>query len=317
MSYYTGVVNSLTDLRQALINACEDNGWTWDAGNQVLHKDPLFLNIVISGVDLNLTGRTALTTGDMPTAVGIGRLWARGGFPTYEVEFPATYHIFVHTDEVYLVVNYSSDRFQWLAFGRSTIQNLPGTGMFVSGITSARKTVNANLNGPITCYWDTLTDPAFGRYGSSAAGIFLKNDNMTDTTGGQINRLDFLHSDLTGYSSAWDLSTSATAAQVGVDAPGMLLRSQPNSWNSEAVLLPIRYYKRAPSNRISIVGELEHARYCRVDNYEAGQVISLGDDDWMVFPFHRKDNSNSIFGVVGGADNSGTLGWALRYEEPS
>lgn len=88
----------------------------------------------------------------------------------------------------------------------------------------------------------------------------------------------------------------------------------PNRWNSEAVLLPIRGWKVRPENKITLTLDLEHARWTRVDNYEPGQLISIGPDRWKIFPCYRKNAAARDGGT--GIDHSGTLGWAVRYEGP-
>lgn len=38
MAYSNGVAVDFTAVRTALISACTAEGWTWDSGNEVLHK---------------------------------------------------------------------------------------------------------------------------------------------------------------------------------------------------------------------------------------------------------------------------------------
>lgn len=52
------------------------------------------------------------------------------GFPAFT--WPVNYEVFVFDQEVYLVINYSVDVYQWLAFGKSSIA-LPGTGCWFAG----------------------------------------------------------------------------------------------------------------------------------------------------------------------------------------
>jgi len=115
-----------------------------------------------------------------------------------------------------------------------------------------------------------------------------------------------------GFDGVSDWRTYVGSSRVGITALRPLLEIQPNSWNSEAVLLPIREYFKRSENKVSLIIDLEHARHTRIDNYEPGQIITLGNDRWMIFPWTQK-NTNSRNGGTA-IDHSGTFGWAIRYE---
>lgn len=315
MSYSTGIVNNINDLRTALTNACTDEGWTWDAGNQVLHKDDLFLRITINGVNLEFLGRTALTTGNAPTVVAMGILWQNGANPTYEIAFPATYHIFVSEEEVYLVVNYSVDRFQWAAFGKSTIENLSGTGLWVAAIRGPSPTIIQATGGPIILQLEPVNSVWSTGNGNQISPLMFGATFFQNAV--HVNKSYHVHSNLD--SVGWSMNVGATTEttgwneQPGINAINPLYTITPSAWNSEGVLLPIRAYKQRPENRMSLIADLRHARYVRIDNYEPGQIITLGSDTWMVFPWHQKN----IAARNGGSNitHTGTFGWAIRYEE--
>lgn len=90
--------------------------------------------------------------------------------------------------------------------------------------------------------------------------------------------------------------------------------AQPNSWNSEATLLPIRAWKARPSSKISMTADLEFARHIRIDNLSPGDILTIGSDQWKVFPWYRKDVSAHNGGYF--VNHTGTFGWAIRYEGP-
>lgn len=308
MAYYNGTANSLTALRQALIDACVGEGWVWDSGNEVLSKAGLFVRITASSSSLFLLGRTGPTGGDAPGTVRIGRLFQQGTLPTYDLTFPAGYELFLFEQEVYLVVNYAVDHYQWLAFGRSTVATLPGTGMWLgaSASSSIVGTEGPMQNGPV--YITATGGGDEGNAASNAAALFWGKGGTSYATA----RNAWLHSDLDG--EGWQLSNGDYGSPVGISPLVPLIGLLPNAWNSEAVLLPIRAYKLRPENRISLTADLEHARHTRIDHYVPGQVITIGSDRWKVFPWFRKDvvNRNGGYGI----HHSGTFGWAIRYEGP-
>ena len=64
----------------------------------------------------------------------------------------------------------------------------------------------------------------------------------------------------------------------------------------------------------TIVASLAHARYCRLDNLVAGQVITFGPEAWKVYPMHaRNDQQRDGVAWGTGSQHSGTFGVAIRY----
>ena len=310
MAYSTGTANTLEDLRTALINACTAEGWTWDAGNEVLHKTPLFLRIQIGAKGLIFLGRTGLTSGGAPRTVRMGDLLNVSGNPTYEITFPAVWRAFVFSDEVYFVVNYDVDRHQWCAFGQSTVPGLPGSGMWIAATGGYASSNQYNASAP---FGITATGGAEGHNNKVTGALFWSTDPGFSAPG----RNFFVHSDLDG--DGWYTANASPTDSSGpaISALVPLIGLLPNAWNSEAVLLPVRAYKRRPENRISLIVDLEHARHTRVDNYTAGQIITIGSDRWMTFPYHRKNTRVRNGGaLIAGIDHTGTFGWAIRYEGP-
>lgn len=308
MAYTTGTVASLTELRAALINACVAEGWTWDSGNEVLHKAPLYVQLQVSGLNLSLLGRTSLTAGDAPRTVRMGRLLEIAGQPTFEIAFPAVYHAFIFADEVYFVVNYSVDRYQWCAFGKSTVQGLPGSGMWIAATTGWDTMRFQNAAAPFSI---NSTGGTEGNINKTSGALFWTTDSAFNAPG----RNYFVHSDLDGHGWYTENASPTDASGPGIKALTPLIGLLPNTWNSEAILLPARVHKVRPENRASLVADLAYARHTRIDNYEPGQIITIGSDQWKVFPWHRKNAaSRNGGGGTSGIDHTGTFGWAIRYE---
>lgn len=308
MAYYSGAANDLAALRGALIDACVNEGWTWDSGNEVLHKATMFVRITVSAISIALLGRTGVSAGAAPNTVRVGRMMSRAGFPTYDITFPAAYELFLFDQEVFMVINYGVDHYQWLCFGKSTVDGLPGTGMWV-GASAAEQVVGtqgANKTGPI---FITATGGGGQDNNSGNTAALFWSFNATFAP----SRNCWLHSDLDGH--GWSRAPDGGVGDsFGITPSAPLMEILPNTWNSEAVLLPIRAYKERPSFRLSLTGDIEHARYTRVDNYVPGQIITIGADRWKVFPWFRKNTA-----ARGGGNNinhTGTFGWAIRYEGP-
>lgn len=305
MAYVSGTANDLAALRTALINACTANGWT--LGGNVLSKGTCFAEVVVSGSYLAVRGGTgrdganALTTpGPDPSRIGpVASL----GFA-----FPMTYEIFIQAnpDEVYLVVNYNVDLYQHLAFGASPVPGLPGTGGWYSATVP-----RVGADGTLLAFQSSGSVGLYGVdgglfYYDFLSWVALAGYNGSFVHHGLDNQAWSLHSDaVTSASAAW-WNASASSRQ-----PLQLL---PNAWNSEAVLLPIQVCAVRPSQQLSLVASLAHARFTRVDNYAGGQVLTIGPDRWKVYPFFRKNTAQRDGGWA--AAHSGTHGWAVRYDGP-
>ncbi|HBO5745730.1 TPA: hypothetical protein L4718_002517 [Pseudomonas aeruginosa] len=293
MGYYSGSANDMAAVRAALVAACVSEGWAWDGGTEVLSKGTMFLRLQIVGGYLTLLGRTSAGAGDAPSIVRMGQMQTA-------ITWPVEYTFFVFDAEVYCVIRFGVDFYLWCAFGQSTVAGLPGTGMWVAASVHA----GANNNPAIS-----PSDGPGQSWGHGCGALFWRTNTGNNSTANDY----WVHSGLDGQ--GWWSGQSAGAAPVGIRPVVPLIGLLPNSWNSEAVLLPIRAYKIRPSNRLSLTVDLEHARYTRVDNYSPGEIIQIGSDRWMVLPFYRK-NSAARNGSSQPADHTGTLGWAIRYEGP-
>lgn len=294
MAYYTGTANDMTALRQALINTCVLEGWAWDGGSEVLSKGAMFLRLQVVSGYLTLLGRISATAGDMPNVVRIGQM---GSMP---ITFPLTYEVFAFAGEVYMVVNYGVDYYQWCSFGQSTVTGLPGSKMWVGATLEASA---PTTSGPISIAADS---------GSSVNNSVTPALFWATQIASSRNRNYWVHSDLDGQ--GWWLAQTVDGGRVGVGHISPLVGLLPNSWNSEAVILPLRCFKIRPSSKVSLVVDCEHARITRIDNYEPGQIITIGTDRWKVFPWFRKNTAVRSGGV--NIDHTGTFGWAIRYEGP-
>lgn len=296
MTYYSGSANDMAAVRSALVAACVAEGWAWNSSTEVLSKGVLFLRLQVVSGYLRLLARTSAAAGDMNHIVQVGPFTGRGTHPLPVMTYPLGYELFLFEQEVYCIINYAIDCYQWYAFGKSTIEGLPGSGMWV-GATAA---------GTLTGYGNGIGIHPLGGFSSSnlnvCPALFWSTSGPPEESR--------VHSDLDGQ--GWWMAQTNTAPSVGIVDQAPLVSILPNSWNSEAVLLPIRGYKARASSKITLVADLENSRYVRVDNYSPGQRIVLGSDHWKVYPWFRKNSAVRD----GGFDHSGTLGWAIRYEGP-
>ncbi|MDR1647829.1 MAG: hypothetical protein LBR88_07335 [Zoogloeaceae bacterium] len=286
MPYSIGITPILDDLRTAVINGAVTAGFV-DRG-----AGPY-------GVGSRLLSLGATCFYEL--AIRDGRLWLRGasdaGFADasgwvslcaddwFNIVYPATWRVFAFADEVYLVVQHQVNCCHWLAFGKSTIP-LPASGCWVAasylGQTGGEYETTLLWDGGSGTTYRQTSCRLFGGYG--AANSFLH------TEAGQ-----------------WNLSNSITASRF----PLALLDAQPSAYNQEAILIPVIAFAVTPS----LMGpgvQLQHARNLRIDHYEFAQIITLGGDKWMVFPWYKKNTNPRSYE----SRATGTFGWAVRYEGP-
>lgn len=314
MAYQTGTVNSLADIQTVIQTFLTGNGWTWDAGSSTIYKGTVFVQFVAPTADKVLfRGTTALSAGLLTgNTVGMGRMvpYLEGNLPV-PLTFPADYWAFLNDDEFYFVVRYDVVRFQFVTWGKSSVDvGAAGAGTYLSGtVTGADFASVGNRAAGIMITPSTGGTSGVATGSRSAAPFWMTEQNVS---GGRNLTTDYVHTDF--GTPSWDLGVGAGGyTSVGNRYAGNLQSVIPNAWNGESPLLPIRAYKRLSESKIALVLDLQHARQCRVDNFNDAEIINIGSDQWQVFPFHRKNiSARDGGGESGFIDHTGTFGWAIR-----
>lgn len=317
MAYITGNAASFADLQTAIQNACTANGWTLSSG--ILSKNGCFFQLVAgtSGgyAQLQLfggTGQSGTTlTGQPPSNYG-AKICSNNG---NVISFPINYeiHLFTNPDEVYCIINYNSDFYQQLSFGKSDVPGIGGTGAWFTGAKRSDQALTDTRLGPkvfMLAYWpETVTTVPDDGY---PCGLFFDNP-----THGGFYFASFVHTGLDA--TPWRSGNSGYVALTGYRGAGMqvgsLLQQLPNLYNSANVLLPIKPVALRSSGGVTIIANPKNARYLRIDNVVPGEIITFGAEQWKCYPFYRKDSTvrNGVDYSSGGATHSGTFGYAIRY----
>lgn len=312
MAYYSGTASSLTDLRTALLTHAVADGWTLTV--DVLSKSGVYFRIQEVSGRIELLGCTdnAGST-PAPNVVAIGKIWERSGYTTRLITFPCNYEVFGFAQELYLVVNYDVSKYQWMAFGKSTVPGLVGTGAWC-GATGGAVVANATSYYGNNYVSGVKVGGATADYQTNAVALFWRDDYGSNTA----PRNCWVHHNLDG--NGWLLGLTSTSNPIGVRYFDKINAFQPSAWNSESALLPLQAWIERPSYKSSLVADLANARNFRIDNLNGGDILTIGPDRWKVFPWYIK-NVGQRDGPVdasggGDLDHSGTLGWAIRYEGP-
>ncbi|WVW77533.1 structural protein [Stenotrophomonas phage vB_SmaS_Bhz60] len=305
--FYTGNFTSFETLKTSIETALQNHGWGLN-GDGTLEKNGMYVRLV-AGTIYQIaafagTG-SSLPPAPLPGAPAYGvKIMNFSGSP---MNFPATYdlHVFEDTDEVYLVVNYNGDKYQQLSFGKSRVDQVGGTGMWLTG-SFRSDTVQA-----ATHLVYTSAGGSSAGFGWSGMGCGLFFDAYNAALG-----CSYIHTGLD--TTGWKTAGSNDGNLLGSGDPmAGLLQALPSQFNQSTVLLPLYATQRRLSKGQTIVADLQNARLCRNDNHLSGEIVTYGTDRWKIYPFHRKNAAvrNGVSWSTG-ADHSGTFAYAIRYTGP-
>lgn len=320
MPFYSGVANSFADLRTALFSACVDEGWVQEDAD-TLSKGVAYVRATINvgstsslGPGIILQGGTGLSDGNLilpsTTRPRFGRPHQSIGIESW----PMAYSIFIfdNPDEVFLVTNFNVDSYWWLAFGVSDNPGVPGTGLWLGAISRTGQ-------GPSGGNGGIAIQGAGGGSGSSngdSSGALFWQTQSDATVPSTTNNCTIQHSlnarDWAGNVNAFGSAIVTTDGFNAILPVSNLMSSQPNTYNAEAILLPIQAHVWQSSQKLTPVVEVRNARYLRIDNYVPGQILTLGGDQWIVYPWYRKDVASRDGGST--INHTGTFGWAIKYD---
>ncbi|MFU8924893.1 hypothetical protein [Acinetobacter puyangensis] len=309
MAYYSGQAASYQELLNVLVDACVDQGWTWADG--ILSKGGAFVRPYASTLTTSAQGPGLIVQGGTgkngttlinpsPAQVRIGSFGLNPTIP--DPVFPVGYHVFIFDTEVFLIIKYSIERFFYIAFGLSIIN----AGLWLSGTLPLRYLNNVGGQKSINISLTTAGETQSGSYPSSS-GFFLQTYGATS-----VNATDAIYINGLGWCGGEGSTTINHFSALYSTQP--LLSRLPSAWSLETVLLAIQPIMLLASSKRMIIADILNARYLRINNYEPEQIITLGIDKWMVFPFHKKNAAVPNGGS--NIDHTGTFGWAIRYDGP-
>ena len=303
MAYQTGTASSFSDLVTTIQTFATGNGWT--LSGTVLYKSAnAYTELSSDTTNLYILGGTGESGGSL---TGASSEYARIGTAAEAINWPANYYLFAHTspDEIICIFNHDSVWFQWLAFG--VVDKL--------GTWNGGNWFGATLQetAPLNQQAFTATDGYSWQSGDPTAHTMPSWAPWWRTDGGYptYKANCQIYCDLDA--NTWVSNTSNDPGAV-YSAPLMspLVARSKSTWNEQAVLVnPILAMDR-PSGFKSVIAQLPHFRWLRIDNYAPGDIITIGSDEWMVFPFHKKDlDDTSPYSA-----NTGPYGWAIAYDGP-
>lgn len=310
MAYYTSTVNSAAAL-VAQINAhAQADGWSV-SGNYIYKAGGPFVTLTSSDAYVGVRGYASAAGAEASPSYGIiGKFTGPSGAVPMDWSLTfssAKYEYFGFANEIYVVVNYMGDKYQYLAFGKSTIPGLPGAGTWYGATHGYNALPTAAI---ATAMYNTMKHTGSRHAESYIVPALFWGTRISEIADAYAPYR--VHHDLDG------LGWGTLRGNDDVLLPKVFAYSP--DWNAEHLLYPIQAWAPRTGSK-SLVGDLQHARYARLGNLSPEQVISFGTDKWKVFPWCKKDATidpdKSITAVASkNEDATGTYGWAIKYEGP-
>ena len=305
MPYYTGSASSFNDVLSAIQTACTTHGWTLSSG--VLSKGAAHVKLSLATMTntngIVAQGGTASAAGVLsnPSQVQprLGRIHTGSTVMPSEA-WPAQYHIHIHDepDEVFVILNFNVEYFYYLAWGLASVPGLGGSGLWLTGSVAGAASYESQAG-----FNARISDGEVTAYGACAPAFW------NTYTQGLVLETDTVHTG-PGWAVAY-ANNSGTPPLVGAIALTPLMGLQPNAWNGESVLLPIKAYQNIGSGMLCQVLDMRHARHIRMLNNVPMDVVALGHERWKIYPYVRKSTAES---TASNLSHSNSLGWAIRYD---
>jgi hypothetical protein len=320
MAYQTGTVNDFVALRTELFNFAQAQGYTL-IGGKMLQKGDVYAEFEASTTAwLRMRGGTGEDGSGNPTGAPHNR-YAYLMNPAFGINFtwPITYffHYTASPDELFCFIEYNNGYSQHLLIGEiNKAANFTGGGYYSASVGSF-----SNLNP----FQNTPGDLRIrlNRYCASSGSCYelIPFQGGFSTTGGTQFAGSYLHAE-TGGRTWWETSLGSSGT-IFTLMPGSLyelrLRSL-NPWNQGMNLVPWYLFGQASSGNLIVLGEIAHLRFCRLRNYNLGDVITIGADQWKLYPVLLKNAAvpDPPDGGSGMSSNyhSGDYGLAVRYDGP-
>lgn len=326
MTYQTGTVNNVHDLLDALRVFAQGIGWTINSWSSLTggsgesgkwldlyHANSGYFSLVAwipgSGAPwVELFGHTgwngANSYYNQPGSQY--NQWGAGFYPSSnEMSGPFTaYHFFGSTQYLHVVVEVTTGRYKHICIG--TLNKL---GSYTGG--QYIQAVNWWMN-----YTSGTNYPDYGGH-----------HYLFDWGGysGWNNKVNFTRADLDGRSAFWLMHTPSDPTPAsdrraygsvrgyGMTPSGWLWRLynySPNSFNALTPLLPILVAaERVGDEKYSPLGHAPDIRYCNMKNLSPGDLITIGSDQWLVFPAIQK---TSVWNQNTTTPSSGYYGYAYK-----
>ena len=308
MAFQTGTASSFINLLDALRLFATANGWTQNLWALVgsdrrlhLQKGAIYANFLAEADDteLRIGGSLGFDGGAAWDAQPSMAPWRPFMSSAYSgaIAWPVTYWFFQHTnpDSVEVIIRHQPTRYMWMMLGALTKYGTwPGGEFFGASYERGQDITRA--------FFDQAGGP-------QTPVLFHEQGNAGGVPG---HRNSSLHAEVdsnTWWAPYTDNQPSSPQALATRHVWPLVNRSL-SAFNGLTTLQPIEVYALRPDAHWSPLGRVEHVRYCNVLNHNAGDIIDIGGQKWMLFPWLEKGGSTDATPTTLHA------GMAIKYDGP-
>ena len=133
----------------------------------------------------------------------------------------------------------------------------------------------------------------------------------TDGVSPKWNRFDSNYTTPAGYRATSVVLQSTSFYSDVWRSPGYaLFNGSPNAFNGLTVLIPMPVFVERASAKFSPAGYVKDVRFVNMKNLTAGETLTIGTDQWLVFPAIQKTATWNVSGVL--TPSSGYYGYAYK-----
>lgn len=295
MAFQTGTSSGPSDLVTLLATFAAANGWTvgnTSDGYKVLRNTTLGINFSVSwdASNIYIRGCTGYNSGsNWLSQPGIAPVSAHCNQLTGPFK---TYYFFGTGQYLHVVIETTTNIFKHIAIGLLN-KNSTYTGGEYFDASYHNTGVNEN-NYP---------DAPYHRY------LFDGSSSNTDLARVRVVADGY---DWRPYSNASAVAVNHVKGCVRAawSITGALFGYSISAFNQRTTLVPIILAAGRPSSLYSLIGSPPDIRQVKMNNLNPGQIITLGTDEWYVFPHIQKTTTVNVYNSS--VPSSGMYGYAYK-----
>lgn len=306
MAYQTGAASSPSDFLTKLCSFAAANGWTVDnpsGGGKVVSRGDVVAGFYADSADLYSRGATSVNTGSawsaQPGNSGVSNRCNLGAGPF------TSYHAYIGaedgSDYIHAVVEISPGIFRHVVIGELVRYGSYTGGQYCDSTFVGLSYQNyPDYQDQYRVPWDSVQE---GWSAQSTGHIRCEIDGQPNAWRTFVKN---------HYYNSVARAFGDMRAGGGLNPP-LAKTIGVVAYNLLTPLWPIMIYADRPSSLRSIIGRVPHARSVNMRLLFPGEVISIGGDDWQVWPLVARTNVHSQgYGENGFPPSSGYYGVAYK-----
>lgn len=309
MAYFTGSINSSAQLATLLKSTAAANGWS--LAGDVVSKNGA--HIRITAPDTSEVRIEGARNGNF-VAPDICPRYSRirlTNWPSY-----ATYHLIVfdNPETVWCTINFGTITYMHIGFGV-----LRKYAAWDGGMWFHAQHATGNQDNACIGFIDGGARPYYSNSPNNCV-MFWNQRDYSPWGLASNNKTSYLHCELRG--EVWPATGGTNDASDfnQIHCPSIIgptHKCNPNAFNGQTVLSPFMLSLQNTDGHYMPLGHVGHLRFVKLTNYNPGDIIQLGTEKWLLFPWHQLDitRPNGVSDSNQGT-STGVLGVALAYDGP-